>query len=428
MLRLYNIVLLPLRAVSALCAWSVRDPRRASEWAERRARSLPAVSAGGLWIHGASVGEVRIVRELARSIREQRPVLPLVISSTTRAGRALLPGPPLVDAAFFMPLDFPGTPARVLDAVRPAALVLVETELWPNLLHEASERRVPVVVVNGRLSPRRMSRYRRLLGLYRPLLEGLAKIGVQTEQEAQRFVELGARPQAITVTGNVKYDLPHPVSDASSLRLRFGLTRERPVLVAGSTGPGEEALVIDAFVAARREHPDLFLILAPRHPERGDEVEREAGSRGVRLHRLSSVDPGSAGGGDGLLVDTLGELASLYGVGSVAFVGGSLVPVGGHNVLEPAAAAVPVVFGPHTDHVAGPAETLLRAGGGYRVRDAADLTRVVRELLADPSRRRRMTEAAAGVVRANAGALERSVDLVLSVVDGALRTASVRPA
>lgn len=417
MLRLYNTALLPLRAgVEIWAGWASRDEGKRAEWAERRARRLPSVPPGGVWIHGASVGEARIVRGLAGGLRSNRPELPLAVSAYTTTGRAQLPEPPAVDAAFFVPLDFPGLPGRVLRALRPAALALVETELWPNLLHEAHAGDVPVVVVNGRLSPKRMNRYRRLSRLYRPLLERVALFGAQSDGDAQRFRELGAPPEAVVVTGNIKYDLPSPRTDPESMRRRLDLPRERPVFAAGSTAPNEEAMVLRAFAAARRDRPDLLLILAPRHITRADEVVELVRSHGLRCVRFSAGD--AVATADVLVVDTLGDLLALYQVARVAFVGGSLVPVGGHNVLEPAALGIPVLFGPYTEHFREPAEALERAGAAQRVRDGAELATVVSRLLQDDDRLRDMAHRAGNVVDANRGALARSVSLLLDALQG----------
>ncbi len=417
MLRLYNTVLLPVRVGVALwVACRAGDDRKRREWAERRARRLPSIPPHGIWLHGASVGEVRIVRSLAESVRSLRPALPLAVSAYTPSGRAQLPPVPLTDAAFYVPLDFSGLTTRLLQAVRPAALTLVETELWPNLLHEAHASGVPVVVLNGRLSASRMARYRRLSRLFRPLIERIAVVGAQTEADAGRFLELGAAPRAVSVTGNVKYDLPAPATDAATLRQRLDLSARRPVVVAGSTAPGEESLVLDAFEAARRGHGELLLILAPRHLSRIKEVEALVLSRGLRMGRYSAGRR-SVAQVDVLLVDTLGDLAALYRLGWVAFVGGSLVPVGGHNLLEPAAVGVPVLFGPHVEHVAELAEALERTAAGIRVRDAAGLGRELTRLLDDETRRTEMSRRAAQVLETHRGALERSVSLLLSVVD-----------
>jgi 3-deoxy-D-manno-octulosonic-acid transferase len=369
-----------------------------------------------VWIHGASVGEARIVREAARRLRQHHPRRPISVSAYTRSGRAQLPAPPEVDAAFFMPLDFPGYPSRVLRAVRPALLVLVETELWPNLLHEASALGVPVAVINGRLAPARIARYRGLGPLYRPLMAGLARVCAQSPEDAARFEELGVPRSALTVTGNLKYDLPMPEVDRARLRARLGLEPDRPVVVAGSTGPGEESLVLEAFVAARSRVSQLFLVLAPRHPERAAEIEREAGRHGVHLPRSSADWRGRA---DGLLVDTLGELSALYAIASVAFVGGSLVPVGGHNVLEPAAHGVPVLFGPYTQNIREPAQAMLEAGAAERVEGAADLAERWVELARDPERRARAARAAARLLDSGRGAMERTLTTLDRLLQGA---------
>jgi len=419
MLRLYNTLLLPLRPLAAL--WFLchrRSPQRGAEAGERMARRLPAARRSGVWIHGSSVGEARIVTGLARAVRSREADRPICVSAYTRTGREQLPQAPLAEASFFLPLDFAGFPSRVLEALKPSLLVIVETELWPNLLHEAQRCGTPVAVVNARLAPERMNRYRRLSRLYRPLLERLCRVGAQSGDDAARFRELGVPGGAIRVTGNVKYDLPVPDVDEAALRSEIGLEPDRPVLVAGSTGPGEESAVLEAFAALRAAHPRLFLILAPRHPGRADEVEQLARSAGHRTRRLSR-GPDGPGEADLLLVDVLGRLGGLYKLGSAAFVGGSLVPVGGHNVLEPAAAGVPVLFGPHTGHFAEPAEALLRAGGARRVGDAAELARAVAGLLDDEGLRTTTARNASRVVAENRGALERSVDLLLECLDAA---------
>ncbi|MBZ5638016.1 MAG: 3-deoxy-D-manno-octulosonic acid transferase [Acidobacteriia bacterium] len=418
MLWAYNTLALPLRALPPLLEVAAgKSPEAVREWEERRARRLPDMPPGGIWIHGASVGEARIVRLLAAALRAERPGVPLAASAVTRSGRGQLPSPPMVEAAFYAPLDFAGLPGRVLDGIRPRVLVLVETEIWPNLLHEAFGRGVPVAVINGRLAPERMARYRRFRRLFSPLLAGLAKVAALSPDEAERFVELGVRREALTVTGNVKYDLPVPAASEASLRLRFGIAEGRPVVLAGSTGPGEESMVLDAFAEARAEHPSLYLVLAPRHPERAGEVASEMVDRGLSHHRLTAGADVEAGRADVLLVDRVGELASLYAMATAAFVGGTLVPIGGHNVLEPAAAGAPVLVGPHTSHVTETVEALLGAGGAIRVLSPAALAEAWKLLVRDGEERRRIARAAGGVVRTNRGALERTVAVVLSLLD-----------
>jgi len=418
MLRLYNTLTLPLRL--ALPLWGLvraRSPEARAEWAERRARRLPSAEPGGVWIHGASVGEARLVDVLTRGLRKVRPDLPLYVSAQTRTGRSQLPGPPRADAAFFLPFDFPGYPGRVLRHLRPGLLALVETELWPNLVVEADADGVPVAVVNGRLSEERMTRYRRLRGLYGPLLRRLTRVGARAEADAARFIELGVDAGRVEVTGNVKYDLPVPAEGGAKIRSRLRLADARPVFVAGSTGDGEDPQVLEAYGKARARYPDLLLVLAPRHLERVEQVEALVRSEGLRLVRLSEAsDHGVGPEPDVLLVDTLGQLAGLYRLASVAFVGGSLVPIGGHNLLEPAAVGVPVLFGPHVQHFAEPAAALREARAGVQVRDADDLGVHLVDLLENPERRRRMGGRALRVVESNRGAIARSVDLLLDTL------------
>jgi len=424
MLRLYNTAMFLLRPVAAI--WGTiraTNAERRREWGERRARRLPQAPPDGMWIHGSSMGEAQIARLLVRRIRRLRPDLPLAASAFTPTGRGQLPEPPEVDATFYMPLDFPGNPRRVIEALRPRLLGLIETELWPNLIRETASSGVGVAILNARLAPERMGRYRRLGALYRPLLRRLDGVAAQSDDDAERFASLGLPESSIRVTGNIKYDLPTPDGDAAELRKRFHLAEGRPVLVAGSTGAGEEPLVLDAAAAIAREHPGLYLVLAPRHPPRTAEVEAQLRARGLRYALLSGGPAAFEQDHDVLLVDTVGELARLYRLAGVAFVGGSLVPVGGHNLLEPAVVGVPVLYGPHTHHVAELASTLERAGGAVRVRDAAELGREAARLLADPAARRRRVAAATAVLERNRGALDRTVRFLFTMLDRPTRGA-----
>ncbi len=416
MLRLYNAALWPLRGVAeTLARLGGRDARSRREWAERLGRGLAAIPRGGIWIHGASVGEARLVEALAAALRSRDPGIPLHVSAVTREGRERLPAPPVADRALFAPLDFPGPVRRAFGALRPDALVLVETELWPNLLDVAETERVPVCIVNARLAPERLARYRRFRRLYAPIVSRLAAVGAQDEAQRLRFVSLGVPAGRVEITGNLKYDLPPPRETRGSIRQRLGIDHERPVLVAGSTAEGEENPVLDAFAAVRGRFPTALLVLAPRRPARFDTVHDAARARGYRVARRSAKEAVAAET-DVLLVDLLGELAVLYAAADAAFVGGTLVPIGGHNLLEPAAAGVPVAFGPHTAHVGEPADGLLAAGAGARVEHGDGLARVWIHWLQNPSERRRAGEAALELVEKNRGALDRTVALVLRIV------------
>lgn len=413
MLLLYNALLWPLRFVAeAIAVIRTRDAASRREWLERRGLRLADAPKGAIWIHGASVGEARLVGALVDRLRAVSPEIPLVVSAVTPTGRAGLPVPPRVDAAFFSPLDFPGPVRRVLRSLRPRLLVLLETELWPNLLDLAWKETLPVCVVNGRLAPERLARYRKFHTLYAPLVARLDAVGVQDQAQARRFEILGVPPSAIETTGNMKYDLLPSPENRSEVRQRLSIAPSRAVLVAGSTAAEEEAPVLDAFLTVRRSIPDALLILAPRRPERFVGAGDSAASRGLRVARRSA---GAVAGPDTdvLLVDLLGELARLYAAADGAFVGGTLAPVGGHNLLEPAASGVPVAFGPHTAHVEEPAAALLEARGAARVQNAEQLAAVWTRWATDAEERARAGEAASELVVSNRGALDRTVELIL---------------
>ena len=424
MKALYDAALLPLRAASLLFGmWPRADARGALERDQRLGRRLPVSRYPPLWLHGASVGEARIVSALAREIRRRRPGLPLAASAMTATGRAQLPDTPEIDGAFVLPLDFRGVQRRAFDAVAPAMIAVVETELWPNLFAEARARAVPVALVNARLAPEKLVRYRRFAGLYGPILRGLAAVGAASPVEAGRFESLGVSSRVIRVTGNVKFDLPSPVADRDVLRLSLRLRPGRAVVAAGSTGEGEDRLVLDAFMALRGRVPEVSLLLAPRHPQRFDAAVAEAARRGLVTRRLAAGED-ARDGWDVLVVDTIGDLATLYAATDAAFVGGSLVPIGGHNLLEPPAAGVPVLFGPHTFHVAEVAESLEAAGAGERVLGAAGLADAWERLLTDPSQRAARVGAASELLAAHRGALARTADLLLDVLDSGGRASS----
>jgi len=409
MYLLYNALVTPLRGVARGRAMLARTPESRREWRERTARDLPDARDGSWWLHGASVGEARLLDAVAARARRLHADLRIVGSATTLSGRELLARSRALAASFYAPLDVAGWPGRVLDAVRPAGLGMIETELWPNWIREAGRRGIPVAVVNARLSPRRMTTYRRFGSLYASVLANVTVVAAQSAADAERFEALGAAPERIEVTGNLKFDLPEPAVDRTALRRRFGIALERPVVVAGSTGAGEESEVLDAFARLRAAHPETFLVLAPRHPVRAPEVETEVARRGLRCHRLSSHADHEAGSADVLLVDSIGELGALYTLTAAAFVGGSLVPIGGHNVLEPVAAGAAVSFGPHTEHAADPAEALLEAGAATRVRDGEELGAWWSRLVGQPEEAARMAAAGRTALAAHRGALDRTV-------------------
>jgi 3-deoxy-D-manno-octulosonic-acid transferase len=372
-----------------------------------------------LWIHAVSVGEVGVAATLAAALPAHEPLLVTTVTPTgQQRARKLLAGRA---AVAYLPFDLGFAVSRFLRRFAPRALVLVEGDYWPLLLRRARRRGLAVVVVNGRVGDRSFRRLRRLrrLGLGR-LLDALfapvGRFGVQTDEDRRRLAALGVAGERVTVTGNLKFETPEP-PPLPRLEARLAeLAGGRPLLVAGSTMAGEEERVLDAFRAAGGGGAAL-LVLAPRHPERCDEVARLLDRQGWRALRRSRFDDdreGDAGepGADVVLLDTLGELASIYRRAAVAFIGGTLVPTGGHNPLEAARFGVPVAVGPSMDNFRDMAARFAGAGAWELVPDAAALGRVLRRWLADPASARRVGERARALVEENRGALERTVELV----------------
>lgn len=365
-----------------------------------------------VWLHAVSVGEVMAATPLARELGQRRPDVPLLVSTVTDTGRAVAEARLPAKQFVFFPFDFGWAVCTALDRLRPRAVLLTETEIWPNFLRACSTRGIPVVLVNGRISPRSFPRYRRVRRLFGRVLQGIQLFCMQTPEDARRVLDLGAPRERVHVVGNLKFDLAAvgDPGDGPAVRQMLGLPPSRPVLVAGSTHRGEEGPVLDAFKTVRRSVPELTLLLAPRHPDRLGEVEallQREGLPWIRRTRLPVDTPPAV-----ILVDTMGELARLYAVGTVVFVGGSLVPIGGHNVLEPGSHARPVLFGPHMGNFAEMGRLFLEQRAGTQVHDAATLAAEILRLLREPARAGRMGEAARGIVDTHRGAGRRTVDLL----------------
>lgn len=367
-----------------------------------------------LWLHCASVGEVLAARPLIEALLSRYPRHRLTLTTMTATGaeraRALAAArgdDRLVHR--FLPLDFPAAAARFVTRLRPELALLFETELWPNLLAACRRQGVPVAVVNGRLSPRAFHGYRRLRPLMRETLGCVDWLAAKSSADAERFQALGMAAERSTVVGSLKFDIAidgaaREVSER--LRIRLG---ERPVWVAGSTHEGEEAALLVAHARLRETHGNALLVLVPRHPQRFDEVARLCERAGMPAARRSRGEWPEADTAV-YLADTMGELLACYGAADLAFVGGSLVPVGGHNLLEPAALGVPVLTGPELANFAEVAEVLREADALVEVADAEALAAALAGLLADPAERRRLGEAGRAVVAANRGALERTLE------------------
>ena len=359
--------------------------------AERMARA--GLASADTWWHAASLGEVVALEPLLERARAEGLAGRFAVTVNTEAGRGAaqrLWG----ERAALAPLDLPRTTARAFDGRRPRALLLVETELWPNWILAARSRGAAVAVVNGRLSDRAWPRYRRWRSFFAPLLSQLGAVAARTEIDAERFIALGAPAEAVRVTGNAKHDR---AATAQPAKLPWGAA---PLWTVGSLRPGEEGAIFDAFAAVREREPRLKLALALRHPQDWGTLDAVLAGRGWRVARRSRPVREDAGA-DVLVVDTHGELASLYAASAVAFVGGTLVPVGGHNVLEAALAGVPVLFGPHLANVPDEARALMGSRGARTVRGADDLVEALGAWLADEALRL----ADAGACRAAAEAL-----------------------
>jgi 3-deoxy-D-manno-octulosonic-acid transferase len=377
----------------------------------RLGRDGPAAMGGHpIWIHAVSVGETVTAAPIVRELLRRHPGTSIVLTTVTATG-ARVAAERLAGTVVhrYAPVDLPGPVRRTLAAFRPRCLVILETELWPNLLRLARASGVRVMVANGRISDRSYRRYRRVRWFMRAALAAVDVFGMRDEEDARRIISLGADPRRVIVTGNIKHEVPAGDVETSAWRRRLGLDPDAPVWVAGSTHRGEEALVIEAHVRARDRRPGLRLVLAPRHPERVEEVERLIMARGLPVVRRSA-GPGAGHDGAVVVVDTVGELAQIYQAADVVFVGGSLVPAGGHNVIEPAASHKPVLFGPHTSNFQESAVLLREGGGGLVVSDADALGRALERLLTDSDLRSRMGDAAFAAVRARQGALERTLD------------------
>jgi 3-deoxy-D-manno-octulosonic-acid transferase len=370
-----------------------------------------------IWIHAVSVGEVLAARPLVPLLRERFPRHRIFLSTTTMTGNAVAKKSVRgIDGLLYAPFDFPWSVRRALDVLNPSLLVLMETELWPNLIHEASERGTRIAVVNGRISPRSFGRYLKLGPFLRKVLGEVDLFLMQGEAHARRIRWMGAAEERVRVTGNLKFDAGEPGRLPERLARLLSGGPEQPLWIAGSTVGGEEQLVLAAFRAVRERIPQARLLLAPRHPERFDEVAPLAEAAGFRCLRRSTLDPSTWSDGEVLLLDTLGELSQVYAFASVVVVGGSLVPSGGHNILEPAVAGKPVIVGPHMENFQEIADQFRSEQALVEVASAEELGREVTALLLDEPRRLGLGERARELVGRNRGAVARSTDALCSLL------------
>jgi 3-deoxy-D-manno-octulosonic-acid transferase len=368
-----------------------------------------------IWIHAVSLGEVVAASPLVKILHERHPECRYIMTTVTETGREAveqrLGG---IAEHRYAPLDFPWAVAGMVRRMQPVLYLFVETELWPNLLWTLHEHDVPSVLVNGRLSSRSFGRQDLpvIRSFYRSVLRTLRLCLMQSDRDGERIVALGADPARMHVTGNIKFDQPLPTPHAEeSLRRSFGLDEHEQLILAGSTHPGEEELLLAAYRQVVKAYPATVLMLAPRHIERADRIEAMLREAGVVVQRKSQIREKQTGPRV-VILDTRGELAVAYREAVAAFVGGTLVPVGGHNLLEPALWGTPVLFGPYTDHCAEVAALLHEAGGGRRVTGVEDLVAFLTEWLSQPEARARVGQAAKRAVLDNQGALTRSLEFI----------------
>lgn len=386
-------------------------------WAERYALGGTPALERAIWVHAVSVGEVIAARPLVDGLLARHPGRPVLVTTITPTGservRALWGGRV---RHCYLPYDLPSMVRRFLDRAKPAAAVVVETEIWPNLYVECGRRGIPLLMVNARLSPRSLRGYRPVRALTRLALQAVHTVAAQSDDDAGRLVQIGADPARVHVTGNLKYDLALPDGlQAQAARWRAHWGAARPVWIAASTHPPEEAAVLALHARLRAVFPDALLLWAPRHPERFTPVAELVQGSGLAFARRGA---GALPGPEDavFVVDTLGELLAFYAAADVAFVGGSLCEVGGHNMLEPAALGVPAVVGPHTFNFEEVTRRLLAAGGLVQAADADGVGEALQALLQDAPRRARMGAAARAEVSALSGALARTLDRVDSVL------------
>jgi 3-deoxy-D-manno-octulosonic-acid transferase len=433
---LYTLLLtLALPLASLVVLWrGIRERAYWHGWAERFGRGAPLPgTAPGLWVHAVSVGEVQAAAALVAALRRGWPDLPLVVTSATPTGRAR------ARAAFdgsvevsYAPYDLPWCLRAALRRFRPALLIVMETELWPNLLQACTAEQVPVLIASARLSERSALRWARFASLLHPALALNVTVAAQSAADVRRFESLGVPAENVRVCGNVKFDrtaVPAVRLNGQALRARYAPAR--PLWVAGSTHAGEEQAALRAHAALRAAHGDALLVIAPRHRPRFEEVATLLEKNGEPWMRFSAAGSAGATASAGiavLLLDTLGELENFYAAADLAFVGGSLVPVGGHNLLEPAALGVATLTGPHQHNAPDIARLLAAQQGLGVVRNEAELVTAVVRLMADAPARARMGEAARAAVAENRGALERVLAIVSARLAGVARPPARPPA
>ena len=370
-----------------------------------------------IWLHAVSVGEAIASRPLLKALRHRYPGHCIVVSTTTETGRGVASGFPEKDLCIYFPFDFLPAVQRTLDALKPELVIIMETDIWPNFNREAERRGIPLILANGRISDRSFGRYLRFRWFFCHALRHFSALCMQTDTDRERVCAIGAPPERTLASGNLKYDIPYrsiSEQEKAALRERYAIPDRLTVVTAGSTHPGEEELVLGAYQELLVANGSLFLVLVPRHPERAGEVAALLERINIPFRRKTTLGADAApfAGGQVLLVDTIGELMDLYALSDLVFVGGSLVPTGGHNLLEPASVGVPSIFGPHMTNFREIAGLVLRYEAGIQVDGAAGLVAACRGLIDDIGQRRLLGRNGLRMMEENGGATERHMEVI----------------
>jgi len=425
LLTLGFVLLLPRFALDALRQGKYITGLR------QRLGNIPALNTNGrrvVWLHCVSVGEAQAAQSLVRQLKEALPNVSLVVSTTTVTGQRLARTIFREQAAavFYFPIDWAWTVRRVLRRLNPAAILIMETELWPNLFRIARKRNIPVAVLNGRISDKSFGRYKKVRSFIARVLNDLTVAAMQSDQDASRIRELGLNDDRVVVTGNVKFDNAESVADeklTNTIRDRFAFGDGRPLLVAASTHDPEEGIVIEAFRKVRALHNQTRLLIAPRHPERFREVASLLANSEFSIALRSAAPNSNDALADMVLLDSIGELGAVYRLADIAFVGGSIAEHGGHNLIEPAAHGVCTITGPHTSNFAAITKALLAEGALVQLDNAnepaAELAQAITQLLSDEARRLHIGERAQTVCESNRGATNRTLNLLIPILSAA---------
>jgi 3-deoxy-D-manno-octulosonic-acid transferase len=408
---IYTVLLYLLVPFALIRLWwrGRQNPAYRQRWEERFgfvAADTPDQTNRPVWVHAVSVGESIAAIPLIRKLIAEKNAVIVTTMTITGAERVnALFGTQITH--YYLPYDLPGAVQRFVKRIKPRVGIIMETEVWPNLYACCAREKLPLLLVNARLSPKSAKHYSYFLPLFTPALQSLTHIAAQTQLDADRFLALGAKPETVSIMGNIKFDIEVPEkARTEGQQLRLAIT-ERPVLIAASTHHPEEEIVLKAFAQIRQQIPTALLILVPRHPERFEQVAELIKQHGFMVNRRSANDNSTLHNTDVFLGDTMGEMLTFYAASDVAFVGGSFAPVGGHNILEPAALAIPAVMGPHTFNCMEIMSLMQAAQGCIQLQDPEELTAALMSLLMDQHKRQQMGQAAYQVVQANRGAFNK---------------------